>query len=193
LPADFVNLSDPAFAGAPLRGALIPHHVCARTSMTQEAHNRLPRIDEVCADDAEVLALAVSRYLAAGYMTGDVACWDAAYDGAERVLGPRDGQAFVAAMVGVLRAIRAERSGDWAFMPATCCRATDHEQELVALLRAGRQQSSDEVEMQACRLAGVPQAPRLTEAALTAGAHLRDARVHLPTEQGEAPRRPSIH
>ena len=36
---------------------------------------------------------AQNRFVAAGYMTGDVACWDAAYDGAERVLGEVEGPA----------------------------------------------------------------------------------------------------
>ena len=52
-------------------------------------HEAMPKVGDVCPDDAAVLALSVTRFIAAGYMTGDVACWDAAYNGAERVLVDR--------------------------------------------------------------------------------------------------------
>ena len=52
--------------------------------MSRETHDGFPRIRDVCADESEVLALAIARFVRAGYMTADVACWDAAYDAAER-------------------------------------------------------------------------------------------------------------
>lgn len=128
-------------------------------------HQDRPRVTEVCRDDAAVLALAVTRYVAAGYMTGDVACWDAAHDGAERVLGEADGPAFVAAITSLMRAIRAERLADWSFMPASCCRVTPHEEQLLALLALARSPAGGEVAAAAARLAGVPSAPRLVRAA----------------------------
>ena len=99
---------------------------------------QISRIADICADDAEVLALSILRFVAAGYMTSDVACWDAAYDAADRVLGPVEGPQFVAAMTGIMRAIRCERAGDWAFMPATCCRATANESQLIDLIGCAR-------------------------------------------------------
>jgi hypothetical protein len=96
------------------------------------------QIADICADDAEVLALSIMRFVAAGYMTSDVACWDAAYDAAERMLGPVEGPQLVAAMTGIMRAIRSERGGDWAFMPATCCRATADEYQLIGLISCAR-------------------------------------------------------
>jgi hypothetical protein len=41
------------------------------------------RVADACRDEAEILALSVARFVAAGYMTGDIACWDAAFNGAE--------------------------------------------------------------------------------------------------------------
>ncbi len=71
-------------------------------------------------------------------MTSDVACWNAAFDGAEQLLGPAEGCRFVACVVAIIRALRAEREEDWSFMPASCCRVTGHECALVNLLnRAG--------------------------------------------------------
>ena len=37
--------------------------------------DQLPTVAEACADEAQVLALAITRFIAAGYMTQDVACW----------------------------------------------------------------------------------------------------------------------
>ena len=130
--------------------------------MCQTSHNMLPHLTEACADDAEVLALSVLRFVAAGYMTSDVACWDAAYDGVEQVLGPLEGPKFVAAMTGIMRAIRRERRDDWRFMPVTCCRVTEDEHQLVTLIALARQRRRPEVEAQAARLVKAVEAPRLT-------------------------------
>jgi hypothetical protein len=45
--------------------------------MDRIEHAPLPKLTEVCTDEAEVLALTITRFIAAGYMTQDVACWDA--------------------------------------------------------------------------------------------------------------------
>ena len=95
-------------------------------------------VRDVCADDISILALSLVRFVAAGYTTGDVACWETAYDIAESALGHTDGPTFVAAMAGIMRAIRAERCEDWRFMPASCCRATIAEEQLVRLFTVAR-------------------------------------------------------
>src|SRR5215217_1951218 len=85
--------------------------------MSRETHDGLPRIRDVCADESEVLALAIARFVGAGYMTADVACWNAAYDAAERLVGPTEGSRLVAAVTGVMRAIRASARPTGAFCP----------------------------------------------------------------------------
>ena len=105
--------------------------------MTGCSHARLPLVRDACKDDATVLALSVVRSIAAGYMTGDVACWDTGFEGAERILGEAEGPRFVAAMAALVRAIRRERQGDFSFLPATCCRVTADESDLLDLLQAG--------------------------------------------------------
>jgi hypothetical protein len=144
-------------------------------------HERAPRVAEVCAEDVDVLALSVVRFVASGYMTGDVACWDAAHDGAERLLGPAEGSDLVAALVGVMRAIRRERTEDWRFMPATCCRVTADERALVDLLAQGRQGAWEAVAAGAARLAGRSEAPGLSAAIRHAVAALRLAGPRLAT------------
>ncbi|MFD0937865.1 hypothetical protein ACFQ12_22120, partial [Methylobacterium trifolii] len=124
-------------------------------------HDRMPKVTEVCGDDADVLALSVVRFVAAGYMTWDVACWDAAFEGAEKLLGSDEGCRFVSCVVGIVRALRAEREDEWSFMPATCCRVTGHECALVALLGRGRRRLWDEVGRGAAEITGRAEAPRL--------------------------------
>jgi len=157
--------------------------------MTECPHRRLPLVAEACSDDASVLALSIARFVASGYMTGDVACWDAAYAGAERVLGAEQAASLVGALTGLMRALRAERAGEWSFMPATCCRLTPDEQDLVALLDGARRLGPGPVEAAAARLAGA-RAPRLAAAALQAGGMLERIKGAIPVAPS-GPARPA--
>ena len=129
--------------------------------MCRNGHDLLPLLTDVCRDDLEVLALAVLRFVAAGYMTCDVACWDAAHDGAEQVLGTIDGPRLVAAMTSIMRAVRKEKRSDWHFMPATCCRVTEDEDRLVRLVGLAREGRRSELEIDAAALMGTDAAPLL--------------------------------
>src|SRR3954451_12752029 len=80
-------------------------------------HDQLPTVSEACAHEAQVLALSLTRFIAAGYMTQDVACWDAGCQCAEEALGPAHAPRLVAALIGVMRALRSEPQG-----PASSCR-----------------------------------------------------------------------
>jgi hypothetical protein len=124
----------------------------------------LQRVIDVCGDEAEILALSVARFVAAGYMTSDVACWNAAFDGAEQLLGPAEGCRFVACVVAIIRALRAEREEDWSFMPASCCRVTGHEGALVYLINRGRRRLWADLEEAAAEITGRDAAPRLVAA-----------------------------
>lgn len=132
--------------------------------MNKIEHNSMPRVTDVCAEDAEVLALSITRAIASGYITGDVACWDLAYTGAERVLGPEKGAHLVGCLISLMRAIRAERAADWSFMPATCCRVTAHEEALIRLIALARHGDRHAVTLGAARLTGVAVAPRTAAA-----------------------------
>lgn len=159
---------------------------------SQQSHDQLLPLAAVCADDAEVLAVSVARFIAAGYMTGDAACWDAAHQGAERPLGPVEGPRFVGVIAGLMRAIRAERNADWRFLPATCCRVTADERGLVALIALGRRGPSDALRHAAAELAGTTDAPRLTATASAVAALLDQVQPVLSTAQpddGRAARR----
>jgi hypothetical protein len=131
-----------------------------------------PLLTAACADQAEVLALSVTRFIAAGYMTADAACWDAAHACAEEVLGVAAGPKLVAAFAGVMRAIRVERLEPWSFMPASCCRITENEGELVLALQFARRDERRALYEAALKLTGVEAAPRLVAALEAAAATL---------------------
>jgi hypothetical protein len=101
-------------------------------------HDQLPTVAEAYANEAQVLALAITRFIAAGCMTQNVACWDAGCQCAEEALGPAHAPRLVAAMIGVMRALRTERKQPWQFMTATCCRVTRDEIDLLRALSHAR-------------------------------------------------------
>ena len=158
-------------------------------SSTPPSHTAMRRVADVCGDQADILALSVARFVAAGYMTRDVACWDAAFDGAEELLGPVDGGRFVSCVVGIVRALRAERDGDWSFMPASCCRVTGHECALVALIGRGRRRQ--DLEGAAAEITGQAAAPRLV-AAIRAAVATIDAAADRLTPAPPGSRRPVV-
>ena len=143
------------------------------------SHTAMQRVVDVCKDEADILALSVARFVAAGYMTSDVACWNAAFDGAEQLLGPADGCRFVASVVAIVRALRAEREDDWSFMPASCCRVTGHECALVALIGRARRRLWADLEEAAAAITGREAAPLLVAAVRAAVATLDEAAERL--------------
>lgn len=142
--------------------------------MDRTDHARLPKLAETCIDEAEILAFSVTRFIAAGYMTGDVACWDAGHACAEEMLGPAEGPRLVATMAGIVRALRAEREEPWRFMPATCCRVTRDEVSLIQALGLARRGEHDALTAASAAMVGRPAAPRLA-AALVIAAEMVDA------------------
>lgn len=137
--------------------------------MSQQHCTALPKIEDVCQDELEALAIAIGRFIIAGYVTGDVACWDAGHDRAETMLGFIDGPRFVASIAAVIRALRGERDKPWRFMPANCCRLTPDELDLVKLLAVGRLGDRDAVVEGAIRLTGSRSVARLVTTVLSAG------------------------
>ena len=168
---------------------------CSGASMSVPSIPRIQasmqRVADVCGDEADILALSVARFVAAGYMTSDVACWNAAFDGAEQLLGPAEGCRFVACVVAIVRALRVEREEDWSFMPASCCRVTGHECALVALIGRGRRRLWSDLEEAAAEITGREAAPRLVAAVRAAVTTLDAAAERLAPAAG--PNRIVLH
>ena len=148
--------------------------------MNQRDCTALPKIKDVCQDEIEMLAISIGRFIIAGYVTGDVACWDAGHDRAETSLGFIDGPRLVASMAAVIRALRGERDKPWHFMPANCCRLTADELGLVKLLAVGRLGDRDAVVEGAIRLTGSRSVARLVTTVLSAGEVLCGLHDALP-------------
>jgi ubiquinone biosynthesis protein UbiJ len=162
--------------------------------MCKQGCSVMPSLADICADEGEMLAVSVSRFIAAAHMTSDAACWDAAYNCAETILGADEGPLFVARIAGLMRALRAERSAAWHFLPAPCCRLTGDEQALVDLLALARGRHSSEVDRVAARIAGVEAAPRLVAAARAAAVAIERAVCRLGAHQADfAPLTAALH
>ena len=74
------------------------------------------------------------RFVAAAAETGDAACFDAAFDGAEAAFGPRDGAYLVARAAALVRALRHEEA-EVRFLPPPCRSLSPGEAHLLAALR----------------------------------------------------------
>jgi hypothetical protein len=159
--------------------------------MDRTDHARLPKLAETCTDGAEVLALSVTRFIADGYMTGDVACWDAGHACAEEILGPAEGPRFVAAMASIMRALRAEREAPWQFIPATCRCVTRDEVSLIHALGLARRGEHDALTVACDTLAGRPTAPRLAAAFVIAAEMLDTLKRLLDCADPPRPAEPS--
>ncbi|WP_293853687.1 hypothetical protein [uncultured Alsobacter sp.] len=142
-----------------------------RSTVNVCPHADRPHVRELCGDAPTLLALSVIRYIASAAMTADAACWDAAFAAAEDALGPVEGPQFVGVMAGLTRALRVERQGDWHFLPATCCRATDDEADLIRALRA----AGGDGERACVELARTPRCPRIRDSLRDVAACLHQA------------------
>jgi len=149
-------------------------------------------IAEICSDSADKLALSVLRYVAAGYLTSDVACMEAAYEAAEQMLGPVEGADFVASMTGIVRALRRERQGEWRFMPATCCRATVDECDLIELISCARRAGEADLRSKAGIVTGGRPASCLCASVAAAAKRLNTLQLrYLP--DGSPASSPTVH
>ncbi len=85
-------------------------------------------------DGAERVVILALRFVAAAAETGDAACFDAAFDGAEAAFGPRDGALLVARAAALLRALKRDEA-EWHFLPPPCRALSPGEAHLLAALR----------------------------------------------------------
>jgi hypothetical protein len=95
-----------------------------------------PLLAEVCETEDDILAMCVLRFVLAGYCHDRMRCLDAAIDAAACVHGEPFALALLTRAVAVVRALRAERNGNFQYLPANCCRISEDEQELAAAMNA---------------------------------------------------------
>jgi hypothetical protein len=86
----------------------------------------------------EALAISLIRFVFAGYCSGKVDAWDRGFEAASNVLGHDGGAIFFSRVLTLGRAVKAERHGNFNFMPDHCCRVSEDEIELLGALQAAR-------------------------------------------------------
>jgi hypothetical protein len=135
-------------------------------------HPDLPLLSEFDLKPIELLILHTLRTLCAGYEHDRLAHWTRAFDTAEERLGAIEGPMIVAGCVSLLRALRAERACGYGYMSTECAHISEDEQDLMALIRAGRcTQRGDSDLAAAVRQVATNRNPsRLTTAARAIGA-----------------------
>lgn len=128
-------------------------------------HDDLPRMSECGLDPIDVLIIRLIRRVCAGYASGQTAHWDAACDLAEQDLGSIDGPSFVARTISLMRAVQRERNGGFGFMSPWCSHISEHELQIIALIRAARQQHTNVFKSALSDLASIPNPARIAIAA----------------------------
>ena len=129
----------------------------------------LPLLCEIAADEIEMLAVTLLRFIFAGFCCGKVDCWNAGVDVAINVLGENDGALFYSRVLMMGRAVQRERQGNFNFLPGNCSRIAEDEIEVLALLKAVRDGKPGPIEVALLTLARSIETPRLSSAAWSLG------------------------
>jgi hypothetical protein len=137
-----------------------------------------------CANDAhDALVISLIRFVFVGYCTGRVDAWDHGCEAAIGALGLDAGTTFFGHVLALGRAVRAERAGNFNFLPATCPHVSEDEMELLAAMQAARSPDRRRLDQALFVLARKLDQARLT----TALTNLASLLHLLRAEQGNAP------
>jgi hypothetical protein len=137
------------------------------------AHSGLPSLQDLAGDWHEALAISLIRFVFAGYCSGKVDAWDQGFEAAAGALGHDGGSMFFSRVLSLGRAVKAERHGNFNFMPGHCSRISEDEMELLAALQAARHHDPRPLDQALFVLARHVEAERL-HAALRGMANLID-------------------
>jgi hypothetical protein len=124
----------------------------------------LALLAETCETENDILAICVLRFVLAGYCHDRMQCFDFAIDAAASIHGEQFGLALMTRAVAVVRALRAERNGNFRYLPANCCRISEDEQELVDAMNAVRGNDRSVMEGAITILSRCDYAPRIHRA-----------------------------
>jgi hypothetical protein len=86
------------------------------------ASTPMPHRDMVCPDTFAATCLSVLRFVAAAYATGETACWEAAFQLADRAVDTENGPVLVARITTLVRILRRAGRHELACLPASCNR-----------------------------------------------------------------------
>ena len=143
--------------------------VCARVTMTSIADW----------PDADVFFLVAFRCWLAGYETGDVACWELAWQGVSTTVPLADAKRIVAELAQFTRVFRKTLACRFVYLPYCCARVTDDEHlalQVVACAQRGELPQAVEL---AHKLSANDDHGDLVNAACDLGAVLKQAELAL--------------
>lgn len=158
--------------------ALNPETPATEDAARRSFHDSLPTIASLNLAPIELLIVDLIRCVCHGYASRDLAAWEHAFRLADDRLGLTDGPILAARVSALIRAMREERRVHFGFMPLGCCRISEDEEALMALIKASRDDAEYEALNTAVkRLRTVPWPERMIVAAMSLSAFPQDARV----------------
>lgn len=141
-------------------------------------HDTLPTLASLELAPIELVIVDLVRCVCHGYASRDLAAWEHAFRLADDRLGLADGPILAARVSALIRAMREERQVHFGFMPLGCCRISEDEEALMALIKASRDDGQYEtLNLAVKRMRTVPWPERMIVAAMSLFALSQDCRV----------------
>jgi hypothetical protein len=130
---------------------------------------------------AEVFLLAVFRCWLGGYETGDVACWELAWQGVSRSVRLSDAKRIFAELAQFTRVFRKTLACRFVYLPCCCARVTADEHLALGLVASAQLGELTRAVQLARRLTANDDHVDLVNAACDLGAVLKQAELSLTT------------
>jgi hypothetical protein len=143
--------------------------VCPRVTMTSIADW----------PDAEVFFLVAFRCWLAGYETGDVACWELAWQGVSKTVQLADAKRIVAELAQFTRVFRKTLACRFVYLPYCCARVTTDEHLAVQFVACAQHGELPKAVELARKLSANDDHVDLVHAACDLGAVLKQAELSL--------------
>jgi hypothetical protein len=156
------------------------------TASGQRYHDSLPTIESLGLAPIELVILDLVRCFCHGYASRNLAAWEHAFRIADDRLGLADGPILAARVTALIRAMRDERQVHFGFMALGCCRISEDEEALMALIRASCDDGRHEtLNVAVKRMRTVPRPERMVVAAMSLSAFSQDYCIS-PSQQPSA-------
>lgn len=121
----------------------------------------LPLLADICPDTQDATGVMLLRFVFAAYCHDKTQCIDAGMNVAAELFGEEAAANVIARMMGLVRALRAERQGNFLFLPGHCARISEDEMELAEALKAARGADKPALDLAVSLLARRSSAPRI--------------------------------
>jgi hypothetical protein len=147
--------------------------------LNNDVRPQLPTTSIAGWPDAEVLLLTALRCWLAGYETGDIACWELAWQGVSRNRSLADAKRIIAELGQFTRVFRQSLTCRFVYLPYCCGRITDEERLALQLVACAQQGELIRAGQLAHKLSNNDDHADLVRAASDLGGALKDAALTL--------------